>query len=223
MLSSDLSGLFTQQPQGMGVQNQIVQGVILSFSKVDGSNTVGVNGAVLTNVPMLATGAEIDYAAGNAILLIVLGNTYMILGRVAMVGSSTFASASSSFANASNGTTNFPLTTAFATITSCALTVPTWANTMLCIAYATFSGNPNAATTLQEYVTIRGGASSAQSIVTETNLTYWLSLNATLATTVSVTPGATINFDMELSSTIACPAATSFNGNIAVTAIFTKQ
>ena len=79
----DLTGLFGAPAQGMATPSLVVQGRLLSFSSIDGSNTVLVNGGVLTNVPMLLTGAEIEYNAGDPVLLLVLGNTYMLMGKVA--------------------------------------------------------------------------------------------------------------------------------------------
>jgi hypothetical protein len=132
MSLDDLAQLFTQPPQGMGVTSLIVQGVITSFSGIDGSNTVRVNGATLTNLPMAATGAEVQYQVGDPVMLIVLGNTYAILCKVAKVGSPQFASSSTAtlgyFASLAGAlplayTANVTVTLATATIS-----VPAWAN-----------------------------------------------------------------------------------------------
>lgn len=136
-LSDDLSSLFGPAPQGAAANSQIRQGVILSFSTADGSNTVGVGASILTNVPMLLTGAEVKYTVGDPVLLLILGNTYMILGKVAMVGSSTFASASIATASANNSVTGFSPSTSDVLLTSCTVTVPSWANTALVTAIGT--------------------------------------------------------------------------------------
>src|ERR1700744_4372382 len=91
----DITGLFGAPPQGMGSDTKVVQGIITSFNPADGSNTVIVNGGQITNVPMLLTGAEIEYAVGDPVLLLILGNTYMMMGKVAGVASPQYASASS--------------------------------------------------------------------------------------------------------------------------------
>ena len=89
---------------GMLANGGFVMGRINSFSPVDGSNTVSVMGATLTNVPMLLTGAEIDYQVGDPVILIVIGNSYSIMGKVATVGSPQFASASTSSISTANAT-----------------------------------------------------------------------------------------------------------------------
>jgi|ERR1700758_2890103 len=128
----DITGLFGAPPQGMGSPSLIVQGIITSFSTVDGSNTVLVNGGVLTNVPMLLTGAEVNYTQGDPVLLIVLGNTYMILGKVAGVATPQYASASATttgYFQATTGTIAYS-PSAFVTLATANITVPTWSNRM---------------------------------------------------------------------------------------------
>ena len=94
MQSSDLAGLFAASPTAMGASSSTVMGTIITFSYVDGSNTVDVLGATLTNVPMLLTGAEVNYVPGDSVMLLILGNTYLLIGKIAVVGSSQFGSAS---------------------------------------------------------------------------------------------------------------------------------
>lgn len=116
----------------MGTPSQIVQGILTAFNTVDGSNTVVVNGGALTNVPMLLTGAEIEYDAGDPVLLLVLGNTYMILGKVAGVASSQYASASQAtagyFGQLASNTAYSP--SAVVNVVSANIQVPTWSNRM---------------------------------------------------------------------------------------------
>lgn len=129
MQSDDISGLFGSGAPGAAANSQIRQGTVLTFSIVDGSNTVRVGASTLTNVPMLLTGAEVNYLPGDPILLLVLGNTYMILGKVAMVGSTQFASASVQSLSGLHSTTGQVFAVAFTKYDTVQLTVPVWANT----------------------------------------------------------------------------------------------
>jgi hypothetical protein len=129
--SDDLSSLFVGTPPGPAANAQFRQAVILSFSKNNGSNTVGVGTSVLTNVPMALTGAEVDYVAGDPVILLVIGNTYMILCKVVAPGSAAFGSASVATASARGGNNGFTCSTGTALLASCSVTVPSWANTAL--------------------------------------------------------------------------------------------
>lgn len=147
MLSDDLSSLFGPTPPGAAATSQIRQGVILSFSTVDGSNTVGVGASTLTNVPMLLTGAEVNYNVGDPVLILVLGFTYMILGKVATVGSSVFASASGATSSAQNTASGLVFAAAFTRVITATLTVPTWANAAACTVIGSMTAQATSAST----------------------------------------------------------------------------
>jgi hypothetical protein len=85
-VTDDLAGFFAPAAQGMGMSPKLVQGVVLSWSTVDGSNSVGVGPSTLNNLPCISTGAPTVYQPGDAVLLLVIGSTFMILGRVNMTG-----------------------------------------------------------------------------------------------------------------------------------------
>jgi hypothetical protein len=128
VISNDLSSLFGPPAAGPALAAAYRQGTVISFNPVDGTNTVNVSGTVLTNLPMLLTGAETDYSVGDHVMLLVLGNTYMIVGKVAVPGSSSYASASQAFASSSNVVTNVGSSTTVSVVVSTSLTVPPWAN-----------------------------------------------------------------------------------------------
>lgn len=129
MISDDVSGLFFT-PAGSAPPSAIILGTLVTFNPATGNNSVRVGTTILTDVPMLLTGAETGLAAGNNVQLARLGNTYCIQGRIATPGSGSFAAASTATVALSNVATNFAVSSAAeTTIVSITIPVPTWANT----------------------------------------------------------------------------------------------
>jgi hypothetical protein len=222
MSSDDLTELFAPAPTAMGASSTIVQGTILTFSNINGANTVKVNGATLTNVPMLLTGAEVNYTAGDSVLLLVLGNTYMLLGKVAMVGSAQFASASVTTASATAGNTTFAIpATTIVNGASLTLSVPPWANRaaiigshILGVTYGTTSGWVSGGITLDGEVGHLQGATAQATW-------QWLVATA-LSTTHTVTPGGTLTCTGQAEALFAIGSG-SASSTLNATAIFYKQ
>jgi hypothetical protein len=112
-LDDAFAGLFAPKPAGMGIAPQIVQGTIIEFNPATGANTVSVMGAQLTN------------------MLIIIGNTYSLLGRVVTPGNPGFGSASAAFAASGNEVGPFAVGTAGAVLVNTSIAVPSWANRAL--------------------------------------------------------------------------------------------
>lgn len=227
-MSDDLSDLFRPGAGGMSARSQIVLGIMKSFSNVNGANTVLVNGTLMTNLPLLLTGAEIDYSPGDPVLILVLGNTYSILGKVATVGSSQFASASIQSASTFVSTSGFGVGLTDVTILSTSITVPAWANSATVIAHYNMTF----------FVPSSQGAS-----VPYTNLhvdsaaTGWRGCGSTptpeygtislgLSVTETVTPGGSISITGHASTqggNPTVPASANNSADISAIAIFTKH
>lgn len=193
MLSDDLSSLFANPAAGAAVNAQFRQGVIASFSKVDGSNSVVVGTTVIPNVPMLLTGAEINYVAGDPVILMVMGNTYMLLGKVAMVGSSQFASTTLATASARNTALGGGLsTTAHSVLTSATVTVPSWANhvSLLVCGVTCYFNNFGADTDVFIQVSANGDVSSF--IDGYSHAASWEGQTMVYSSDQTVSPGAVL-------------------------------
>lgn len=145
MISDNLAGLFGAGPAGPAPDSSLRQGRLLTFDPSTGLNTVLVGTTVLTNVPMLQTGAEVGLVQGNTVLLAQIGYTYLILGRITSPNGSTFASASQAYAEAATSAANFALPSTYSTICQVSLTVPTWANTASVIGNFSYNAFNNAA------------------------------------------------------------------------------
>ena len=226
MLSDDLSSLFGPTPSGAQAAAQFRQGIIKTFSTVDGSNTVIVGTSILTNVPMLLTGAEVNYLAGDPVILMILGNTYMLLGKVAMVGSSQFASASVSSASTSASTNNFAITSSAVTILTASIPVPSWANRAAVILTSQLGFFVGGGAAMPGYlnVIIDGNATGFRgSGSTPTPEFETVSVSQVLAETV--TPSSSIALSAQISTQGAgtMTANTSNTMDLYGLAVFTKQ
>jgi hypothetical protein len=225
-ITDDLSSLFAPSPQGMGAPTKVVQGVVLSFSQVDGSNTVGVGPSTLTNVPMLLTGAEVNYKIGDPILLLVVGNTFMIMGKVAGVGSTQFASASFASHNYTQLWVGAYLGAAigtFATGVTATITVPVWANTMTfygCVECSYQNASTTVDADIQVQHTMNGSGSGALDGYVPLGNHQFTSAPKFQSGVQTVSPGSTITATGQLYSTIAL---TNLSMLISGVCIFTKS
>jgi hypothetical protein len=132
MISDDLSALFTPPARGMLQQFGIILGNVVTFNQADGTNQISINGALIPNVPVLATGAEVNINTGDTVVCGQIGNGFVILGRIAIPGSATYASASTQTL-VNEAVLNHPFTIPFpgvgvySNLLSCQITVPVWA------------------------------------------------------------------------------------------------
>lgn len=87
-----LTSLFVPAPAGPALPSGYRVGRVLAFDADDGSNSIAIGTSTLTNLPLLATGAEIAIEAGDNVLIMQLGNQPLIMGRIAEVGGSNYGS-----------------------------------------------------------------------------------------------------------------------------------
>ena len=218
MISDDLSGLFGPPPAGMGAAIKVVQGYMLAFNPLDGTNQVTVNGGVIPNVPMLLTGAEVSYTLGDPVLLLVLGNTYMLLGKVATAGGPLFASVSTATGAYSANAVNTAYTaSATTTINTATLQVPSWANRMAFFGMAEHSFHGATDADMYSQHVMNGNPSGG--------VVGWAAANHTVMSTKyqsgiqTVTPGAVLTilgqFQCQVSGTIN-------QSNVSGVALFSK-
>ncbi len=160
MISDDLSGLFTA-PAGSAPPSALIQGTLVSFDPATGHNTVRVGTTILTDVPMLLTGAETGLTAGNNVQLARLGNTYCIQGRIATPGSASFASASQATVSLNATASNFALGTSMATIVSVSIPVPIWANTAVVESNFAYNAKNNHGSDVDMGINIKSDGTSA--------------------------------------------------------------
>jgi hypothetical protein len=221
----DLTGLFGAPPAGMATPSSVMQGRLLSFSTVDGSNTVLVNGGVLTNVPMLLTGTEVNYSPSDPVLLIILGNTYMLLGKVAGVASAQFASASVA-TQAALGTASgfaFPATPGGADYVSTTLTVPSWSNHVAIQAFGSITVKNNFGADVDINIRLRlAGVPSNFTDNYGKNGSY-NTMTLGFSITQAVTPGSTLTCTTVGSCTGGFTADAGNQASISALALFTKQ
>jgi hypothetical protein len=141
VINDDIGGLFAPPPDGPAQPAVFRQAMLVEFNPDDGSNTVGIGPARLTNLPMLVTGAEIGLEAGDNILVMYLGNTPMIVGKITSVGGPNYgASAVGRVSDVANGHIfGLPATG----LCSLSFTAPLWANSMVVMAFGGVSLHNN--------------------------------------------------------------------------------
>lgn len=69
------------------------KGTILTWNPNDATNTVQVDGAVFTNLPILNTDEALLLGSGSTVAIIDLGTTWAILGRLTIPGTADAATA----------------------------------------------------------------------------------------------------------------------------------
>lgn len=127
MISDDLVALF--QPAKPAAP--FSQGVILSFDPSTGSNSVNLAGSILTDLPVLNSGDTVNFAAGDAVVLMRLGGSMAILGRCMVPGNAGFSAQSTRTEVASSPglVSNFGVPLSATTVATCStITTPDWAN-----------------------------------------------------------------------------------------------
>lgn len=125
MISDDLTSLLQPRPGDPPFR----QGTISTFDPSDGSNTVSVGGATLTNVPLLNIGDTVNLTVGDVVVLIKLRSAWAILGRVIVPGNSDLTTGVVAAETKEAFASNYAVTTAdVAVATTGTFTVPPWAN-----------------------------------------------------------------------------------------------
>lgn len=224
MISDDLSSLFGPGRAGPALAASYRQGVILSFSTVDGTNTVSISGAVLANVPMLLTGAEIQYSTGDRVVLMVLGNTYLMVGKVAVPGGTSYASASQASASASNSILGVGLSTSFGVIASTSLAVPPWANqASVTLIGSVTAANPSSVSNAIMWASVQiSGASATPLFSTGVLPALDNPITCGDVQTVAVTPGGTLTGSLSANTNVTFTAVAANAFTVRLMAIFRK-
>jgi hypothetical protein len=124
---ADLTGLFTAP----AASEPYRQGVILTFNPATGANTVQVGGAVLTDLPILAGGDTVNFAADDVVVLLRYRSSWAILGRIVVPGNTDLLATAVGFAAGSNSVTGFTVTAVYATQGEVSIVTPAWANSLL--------------------------------------------------------------------------------------------
>lgn len=148
------------------------QGVILAFDTATGTNQVQVGGAVLSNLPILVGGDTVNFAPGDAVILLKFRSSWAILGRIVVPGSDNLTAAAVAFF-ADGGYSGDPgglglgfnITTTWQTHTLMTVPVPTWANSALVSAQSwVLAFNTSGASTLLKCRTQVNGAGFANEV-----------------------------------------------------------
>lgn len=226
-MNDDLSDLFAPAPAGAAQTASYRQGLLTAFNPADGTNTVSVGGATLTNLPILLTGAETVLATNNRVLLLVMGNTYLIMGKVATPGTSSFASASFLLVSANNAATGFSLPTSFTTLTSVNFTTPPWANTVSVVSVFAYNAkNTFGADTDPSIRLVSDGEASNIAGSSMTGYGHNGSFNGiTMGHSIkhTVTSGQTVTINGQGVTTGGWSATAANSAYISALAIFTKS
>lgn len=108
MPADDLAPLLRRKPPpGVGFR----QGVILTWDTTNASNTVQVDGQMLTDLPILNTSEALLLTAGSVVGLLTSGGSWWILGRITVPGTAdAVATLGSGIQVASVGANFGPLT-----------------------------------------------------------------------------------------------------------------
>lgn len=198
-MSNSLASLFAQNPQGSALPAAFRQAVLRNFDADDGSNTVTVGPATLTNLPLLVTGAEIGLEPGDNILIMYLGNSAMIVGKIATVGGPNYGSGNAGIANFNSSVVGYGITGGPSNLilSDGTIVAPKWANSAQITAVGTsaFLGTSNQDVLVTMQYTDSGGSFfssgsfSSPSQTTTRNPQY-----VQMAAMVPVVPGAAITF-----------------------------
>lgn len=163
MMGGDLTGLLGAPD---GPNSGFRQGVVVTFDPDNGQNTVAVAGGVLTDLPLVNTGAVIDIAAGDVVVLMRLRSSWAILGKIVNPGAEDYGVRAVEVQPLGWFGSGFALTTSYVTQAGTDLEAPEWANMAAVIAIGTISiWNTSGATRfVQAQTTISlDGALTAQS------------------------------------------------------------
>lgn len=104
------------------------QGLIQTWDATTGENTVLVNGALVSDLPILNTGEAVALRAGHVVGLLRFQTTYFILGRITLPNDPQFASASVAFESAGAEGSGFGITTSISAQVGVNIPVPAWAD-----------------------------------------------------------------------------------------------
>lgn len=227
-MGTDLSSLFSSAPQGMGNSNSVVIGLLTSFDPTTGANTVVVNGAALSNLPILITGAEVGLIPGATVWLMVINNTYAIMGQVAPVGSSAFGRESVATADAFAQASGFTMTTTPQNLVATSINVPSWANhaQITMIGSMQIVSNSSVGTAGNFVIDVYNDGTYHPGQRSQFLYGSGAASTVTVAMTLSraVTPGGSLGFTVQGNwSTTSVPSIPSAWVDLSASAVFTKS
>lgn len=163
MPSSDYPSLFEPPRPGEPFR----QGEILTFNPSDGSNTVRVGGSVLADLPVLVGGDTVNFAPGDAVILLKYQSSWAILGRIVVPGGSELtATAVDFFANTVFNVTPTTINGTAQTLASQALAPPAWANSVvvMAITHGIFANNSGVSDSVRIMTDLSTGEFGGESI-----------------------------------------------------------
>lgn len=194
MRSDDLSLLLRPQ-QDPGTPFR--QGTVLTYNVNDGSNTIDVGGATLTDVPLLNISDVTLLSPGDVVVLMKMRESWAIMGRVVIPGSEVLATGAIRTATAGATDSGFEVEDDWTTIASNSLNVPGWANRVLVmiVVRATVVNTSGA----DSFVAVRGriggqtGGWGYSGIPDNTQITLCES-----ATDIVINPGSTVLYEGQI-------------------------
>lgn len=223
MISDDLTSLL--QPRAG--EPPFRQGTIITFDPSDGSNTVSVGGATLTNVPLLNIGDTVNISPGDVVVLMKLRSAWAILGRVIVPGGSSLSVGVVATETQSAFATNFAVTTSdVAVATTPLFTVPPWANKLDVTVSAYCSGRNSTALDGNFYVRAYAGGDLGTELFVPAPATTVVALSiGNVASAAGSLGGNTFTCSAVVStdaSTGNWATSTSNRALVAATAIYTR-
>lgn len=135
----DLSGILAAAANPSSPAVSFRQGTVTLWDGSTGQNIVNVGGTDVHDLPCLNIGDFVTLIPGDVVGLLRVGATYMILGRIVPPEPPDVNRAVVAFDVQSGFAANITLTPTEATLTSCTLTVPDWADEALVTAMCTYS------------------------------------------------------------------------------------
>lgn len=221
----DLANLF----QAQAPVPAFAQGQILTFNSLTGANTVNVGGSVFTNLPLLNVPDAINMVAGSVVMLAQLGGSYAIMGRVVVPSSALLNTSAVSVGQASGSANITSLATTAASKLTVSTTAPSWCNRVTFMAIGSASAkntgatNPDILTTLMQMTITGYGPFSGGSISDGANTGEYACTTVSSAQNgLLIAGGASIQFDLMVSSTTSAWAAAAGNCNIDAVLIYQR-
>lgn len=204
---ADTTNLFKAPPPAEPFR----QGEILTFNPATGENTVRVGGAVLTNLPILVGGDTVNFAPGNAVILLKYRSSWAILGRIVSAGNEALTGTAVDFyANTQINVTPTNITNSFQTFASQTIPTPSWANSMLImsITHAIVANSSGASDSVRMMTDINGGVTFGGETIHQVPDANFQTVVAPLAIELGPGGGAALGASTEIRSRLRCNGAT---------------
>lgn len=225
--ASDLTPLLAPAPAPtVGLR----QGTVLSYDPSDGSNTISVAGAVLTDLPLLNIGDTTNLAVGDVVVIVRYGSSWAILGRLIVPGGAALNTTAVDFGSLGETASNFAVSTSYTTKVSGTITAPAWANRVLvhASADATVENTSASLDLLTGRIVIDGAAGGTNYASVGTAAGEFADRYASIACSavreVPVTGGQVIDVEFDIQTSTANWTADTGNiANLNATAVFIRR